>query len=100
MRKELNDSGRALISGKMEDLGKFKTPGLRNIAITAPYMHNGMFKSLMEVIEFYNDPGKIVPNSINRDSLLAKPLGLTNDEKKDLEAFLLSLTDKRFEKHR
>ena len=98
--KELNDSGRALISGKMEDLGKFKTPGLRNIAITGPYMHNGMFKSLMEVIEFYNDPGKIVPNSINRDSLLAKPLGLTDDEKKDLEAFLLSLTDKRFEKHR
>jgi cytochrome c peroxidase len=96
--RELNDSGRASITGKMEDLGKFKTPGLRNVALTAPYMHNGMFKSLSEVIEFYNDPGKLVPDAMNRDSIMARPLGLTVDEKKDLEAFLLSLTDKRFSK--
>jgi len=94
--RELNDSGRMVISGNPEDIGKFKTPGLRNIAITAPYMHNGMFNSLEEVIEFYNDPGKRVPNAINRDTVLLRPLGLTAVEKKDLEAFLLSLTDKQF----
>ena len=94
--RNLKDSGRSLISGKNEDVGRFKTPGLRNVAITAPYMHNGIFKTLKQVIDFYNDPGKVVPNAINRDSLLAKPLGLTTQEKKDIEAFLHSLTDKRF----
>jgi len=76
--------------------GNFKIAPLRNVAITAPYMHNGMFKTLKDVIEFYNDPGKIVPDAINRDSLLAKPLGLTEQEKSDLESFLISLTDKTF----
>jgi cytochrome c peroxidase len=94
--KELNDSGRAKISGLAEDIGKFKTASLRNVAITAPYMHNGKFRSLVEVIDFYDDPGKVIPNAINRDTLLAKPMGLTQQEKGDLEAFLLSLTDKRF----
>ena len=71
-------------------------PGLRNIALTAPYMHNGMFKTLKEVIDFYNDPEKIVPHGINRDTTLARPLGLTEAEKSDLLAFLESLTDKQF----
>jgi cytochrome c peroxidase len=66
------------------------------VAITAPYMHNGMLKSLMEVIDFYNDPAKVVPDAMGRDSLLAKPLGLTPAEKNDLHAFLLSLTDQSF----
>lgn len=94
--KDLNDSGRAIISGAASDIGKFKTPGLRNIAITPPYMHNGMFKTLREVIEFYNDPQKIVPNAINRDTLLNRSMNLTCEEKNDLEAFLKSLTDRRF----
>jgi cytochrome c peroxidase len=94
--RNLKDSGRAVISGKKEDIGKFKTPGLRNVAVTAPYMHNGMFKTLKQVIDFYNDPGKVVPNAIARDTILAKPLGLTKQEKKDLEAFLFALTDKSF----
>lgn len=94
--KDLNDSGRIAISGDTNELGKFKVPALRNIAVTAPYMHNGIFKTLKEVIDFYDDPEKIVPNSINRDSILAKPLGLTKQDKNDLEAFLLSLTDRRF----
>jgi len=84
------------VSGNIEDIGKFKTPGLRNVAVTGPYMHNGMFESLEEVIEFYNDPGKRVPNGINRDTVLLKPLELTAPEKKDLEAFLIALTDKQF----
>jgi len=94
--KELNDSGRITISHKTEDLGKFKIAALRNVAVTAPYMHNGMFKTLKEVIDFYNEPDKVISNAINRDSLLAKPLGLSEQEKSDLEAFLNSLTDKRF----
>lgn len=94
--KKLNDSGRMVISGNKEDIGKFKTIGLRNVAITPPYMHNGIFKTLREVIDFYNDPEKIVPNGINRDTVLAKPLGLSEEEKNNLEAFLNALTDKRF----
>ncbi len=94
--KQFNDSGRSVITGNKEDAGKFKTPGLRNAAITAPYMHNGIFKTLKEVIDFYNDTEKIVLNPINKDTILAKPLGLTPEEKKDLETFLISLTDKSF----
>lgn len=94
--KNLNDSGRMVVTGKKEDLGKFKTPSLRNVAVTAPYMHNGIAKTLDAVIDFYNDPDKIIPNSINRDSILAKPLGLTKEEKSDIKEFLLALTDRRF----
>ena len=75
--RNLNDSGRIVISRQQNDLGKFKVPALRNIAMTAPYMHNGMFRTLKEVIDFYNEPDKVVPNPINRDTLLAVPLGLT-----------------------
>jgi len=96
--KELNDSGRFVVTRKPEDLGRFKTPGLRNIAMTAPYMHNGMHKTLREVIDYYNEPDKFISNSFNRDTLLRKPLGLTEQEKKDLENFLLTLTDRRFRK--
>lgn len=92
--QSLSDSGRAAITGMPEDLGKFKIGPLRNIALTAPYMHNGMFKTLREVIEYYNDPDKIVPNAVNRDTLLARPLNLSEQEKRDIENFLLSLTSK------
>lgn len=94
--KQLNDSGRYLVTHNKHDFGKFKTPSLRNIAITAPYMHNGMLKTLKEVIEFYNETERVVANPINKDTILTKPIGLTPQEKKDLEAFLISLTDKRF----
>lgn len=92
----LADSGRAAITKQPADLGKFKIGPLRNIALTAPYMHNGMFKTLAEVIDFYDNPDRAVPNARNRDPLLAKPLGLTAGEKADLEAFLRALTDRRF----
>jgi cytochrome c peroxidase len=92
----LNDVGLFNITKKESDKGKFKTPGLRNIAVTAPYMHNGMFKTLEEVVAFYNDPKAIVPTAINIDADLAKPLGLTTYEQKDLVAFLKTLTDRKF----
>ncbi|MES2701156.1 MAG: cytochrome c peroxidase [Bacteroidota bacterium] len=97
--KRLNDAGRYTITKKKSDLGKFKTPGLRNVAVTAPYMHNGIFRTLREVIEYYNDPYKVVPNPINIDTLLAKPLHLTAQEKEDLVHFLETLTDDRFVRH-
>jgi cytochrome c peroxidase len=96
--KDLNDSGRYLFTKNKAEIGKFKTPGLRNVAITAPYMHNGMFATLEEVVDYYNDPLKKIPDAIDIDTALQKPLGLTNQEKKDLVAFLKTLTDKRFEK--
>jgi cytochrome c peroxidase len=94
--KQLNDSGRFAVTKRKEDIGKFKTSSLRNVSVTAPYMHNGIFKTLEEVIEFYNDTKQLVPDAINADTILAKPLGLTKQEKDDLKAFLLSLTDKKF----
>lgn len=90
------DPGRFEITHDSSDIGKFKTPSLRNVALTAPYMHNGMFKSLAQVIDYYNEPAKFVQNAHNTDTLLQKPLQLTTQEKADLEAFLLTLTDKRF----
>ncbi len=94
--KKLNDTGRFAVSRDSADLGKFKVPGLRNVALTAPYMHNGMFRTLEEVIEYYDAPDTFVPNPVGRDSLLARPLGLTAGEKSDLKAFLEALTDGRF----
>ncbi|MCU0348309.1 MAG: cytochrome-c peroxidase [Saprospiraceae bacterium] len=97
--KDLNDVGRYAITKKPEDLGKFKVAGLRNVALTAPYMHNGQFKTLDEVIDFYNDPSRVVPDAINRDTTFAKPMNLTQWEKADLKAFLEAMTDDRFAKN-
>jgi cytochrome c peroxidase len=94
--RDLNDAGLFNLTNKETDKGKFKTPGLRNIAVTAPYMHNGMFKTLEEVVEYYNNPQKLVPDAINIDDALKIPLGLTDKEKKDIVAFLKTLTDKAF----
>ncbi len=94
--KDLSDPGRFAITKDSADLGRFKVPGLRNVAVTAPYMHHGAFRTLREVIDYYDTPDRFVPNSIGRDALLARPLGLTEAEKDDLEAFLHALTDDRF----
>ena len=94
----LNDAGLFNITKKESDRGKFKIPGLRNIAVTAPYMHNGMFKTLEEVVEYYNDPAKVIANAVNIDDTLKKTLGLTKKEQKDLVAFLKTLTDKVYQK--
>ena len=66
----------------------FKTPTLRSVALTAPYMHNGALKTLDEVIEFYNKGGEPVPGK----DLSITPLTLTDQEKKDLVEFLKALT--------
>jgi cytochrome c peroxidase len=94
--KDLNDAGLFNITNIETDKGKFKTPGLRNIAVTAPYMHNGMFKTMEEVVDYYNNPQKFVPDAVNIDDALKMPLGLTEKEKTDLVAFLKTLTDKKY----
>jgi cytochrome c peroxidase len=94
--KKLNDSGRYAITKNPNDIGKFKVPGLRNVAITAPYMHNGMFKTLEEVVDYYNNPYLTVSQPINIDTLLLQPLHLTEENKKDLVSFLKTLTDPQF----
>ena len=96
--KYLNDAGLFNITNKETDKGKFKTPGLRNIAVTAPYMHNGMFKTLEEVVEYYNNPQKFVPDAVNIDSTLKSSLNLSEKEKKDIVAFLKTLTDRKYVK--
>ena len=74
----------------------FKVPSLRNVALTAPYMHNGMFATLRAVIDYYDQPDRHVSGSVNRDAKLDQPLHLTESESEDLLAFLESLTDERF----
>ncbi len=91
--KKYTDTGRFAITKDSADLGKFKTPGLRNVALTAPYMHNGMFKTLEEVIEYYDNPYKFIAKPINIDTLLQKSLGLSKEEKSDLVDYLKALTD-------
>ncbi len=97
-RRNLADRGRFDITHDSTDLGKFKVPGLRNVALTAPYMHNGMFQTLEDVIEFYDVPNQTVPGGFNRDTLLNTPLNLTVEEKADLKTFLEALTDDRFKR--
>ena len=82
------DPGRYLVTKNPADRGAFKTPTLRNVIETAPYMHNGALETLAEVIDFYDRGGGNVPNK----SELVKPLGLTAQEKTDLLEFLKALT--------
>lgn len=93
---EWNDLGRYKVSLDSADIGKFKVPGLRNVGVTAPYMHNGKFKTLEEVIEYYSNPYLKVKNPINLDKSLWTPINFTEQEKADLLSFLKSLTDKQF----
>ncbi len=94
--RDLNDRGRAAITGQQRDAGMFKVPSLRNVAVTAPYMHNGMFATLREVLHYYNEPDRRVSGSVNRDAKLDRPLGLAEADLDDLQSFLESLTDERF----
>jgi len=83
-----SDLGRYEVTQDPADRWRYKTPTLRNVALTAPYMHNGAFGTLKEVVEFYNRGG--VPNPL-LDPLI-HPLGLTHAEMDQLTAFLESLT--------
>jgi len=77
-------------TGRTEDIGKFRAPTLRNIALTAPYMHDGSLRTLEEVIDHYAVGGKM--DHANKSKILRK-LQLTESDKEDLIEFLRSLTD-------
>ncbi len=83
------DSGRARITGNPNDVGKFKVPSLRNVELTAPYMHDGSLPTLESVIDHYNSGGQPHPNK----SGLIQPLNLTVQQKQDLVNFLKTLND-------
>ncbi len=85
---KLLDTGRFAVTGKEKDHGAFKTPSLREIARTPPYMHDGSLASLEEVIEFYNRGGRVNP-WLDPE---IHPLHLTTEEEKALIAFLQSLS--------
>ena len=82
------DPGRAQVTKNPADFGKFKTPTLRNVTLTAPYMHDGSLATLEDIIAFYDGGGR--PNS-NLDKEI-KPLKLTDRERADLLEFLKTLT--------
>lgn len=84
------DPGHYLDTKKAEDKGKFRTPPLRELKYTSPYMHNGVFATLEQVIDFYDRGGSEDP--FGTKSPLLKPLNLSKEEKAALRAFLESLS--------
>jgi cytochrome c peroxidase len=89
---DFKDPGRRLVTGNINDSGRFRVPTLRNIALTAPYMHDGRFKTLEEVLAHYEKGGHGV---INEDPNLL-PFKLSDRDKKDLISFMNMLTDTTF----
>jgi cytochrome c peroxidase len=89
----LNDFGRMKITQNSNDSLKFKVPTLRNIEFTFPYMHDGRFKTLLQVVKHYN-------NGIQKGNTLSKelqiPMNLSANQEIELIAFLKTLTDKEF----
>ena len=89
--------GLGAIVGKSSENGKFRVPTMRNVAKTAPYMHNGAFQTLHEAVSFYNTrdigpwPEPEVSENVNKDEL--GDLGLSEQEVDDIVAFLHTLND-------
>ena len=90
------DDGRSHITGIKSDIGKFRVPTLRNIEYTAPYMHDGHFYGLDEVLEHYNSGVKA---SENLDPSLKNGIQLNSSERVQIKAFLKTLTDNEFIKN-
>jgi cytochrome c peroxidase len=90
--KNYPDPGRFRLTGEVSDSAKFKVPTLRNIELTAPYMHDGSIETLEEIIMHYESGGKNHPNK----SEMIEPFVLTETERDDLVLFLKTLTDESF----
>jgi len=82
------EPGRFAVTKNPKDLGKFKTPTLRGLAASGPYMHDGSLRTLREVVEFYSRGGNKNPNLASE----IKPLDLTEEEVQNLVAFLRALS--------
>jgi cytochrome c peroxidase len=93
VRPQLEDTGRFQVTGNANNIGEFRTPSLRNVALRAPYMHNGRLATLEDVVDFYNRGGDFDAPNIDRN--LIRPLGLSAPQRADLVAFLRTLTDSR-----
>lgn len=93
---EFKDLGRAKFTERPTDNAKFKTPSLRNVAVSGPYMHDGRFKTLEEVIEHYNSGIKESPTLDVNIHGIKDGMNLTEQDKQDLIAFLKTLTDEVF----
>ncbi len=89
----LHDSGVAAINGQMKDMGKFKVPTLRNIEMTYPYMHDGRFRTLKQVLDHYTQ--KFTRES-GADPILVKGISLSEADKTNIIAFLKTLSDQTF----
>ena len=92
LETEMSELGRFLVTKDRADIGAFRTQAVRNVALTAPYMHDGSMRTLWDVMDHYNKGGE--PNPFLDGGI--EPLGLTEDEIDDLVAFMFSLTDRRF----
>lgn len=90
--EDFRDPGRGGITGSAAELGLFRAPGLRNVALTAPYMHDGRMATLEEVVAHYNGGGEYAENK----SANVFPLGLDSAQATALVAFLKTLTDSSF----
>ncbi|NTS40658.1 c-type cytochrome [Flavisolibacter sp. BT320] len=98
--REHEDLGRYNMTHKEEDLGKFKTPSLRDVMRTRPWMHNGLFDNMTEIISLYNagmpgpkrEPGQENDPMFPKTDRLIKRLGLTRQERADIVAFLEAIT--------
>jgi cytochrome c peroxidase len=95
-----SDLGRFAVTHQLKDLGAFKTSTLRNIELTAPYMHDGSLKTLEEVVDHYNRGGASSDDEKINPYLDGgiRPLNLTKQEKEDLVAFMKTLTSQQFSK--
>ncbi len=98
--KNTSELGRFAVTGEWRDMGAFKTPTLRNVARTAPYMHDGSLETLEDVVNFYDKGGRVEDDDpVNAfQSGGIRPLNLSDDEKADLVAFLEALTSPEYAK--
>jgi cytochrome c peroxidase len=92
LQTDMTELGRFLVTKNYSDIGAFKTPQLRNVALTAPYMHDGSMRTLWDVMDHYNRGGEANPYLDGG----IEPLALNQEELNALVAFLFTLTDDRF----
>jgi len=93
MDSNLKDSGVAAINGQMKDFMKFKVPSLRNVEMTYPYMHDGRFRNLKQVLDHYTQK---FSRESHVDPILVKGIKLSEIDKSNIIAFLKTLTDRTF----
>jgi cytochrome c peroxidase len=92
---EMSVLGRFLVTRKQSDIASFKTPGLRNVVVTAPYFHDGSMQTLWDVMDHYNKGDGITDPWLDQDM---QPLALSESEIDDVVAFLASLTSPQYKK--